>query len=80
MSGITDKTVRKGHGLTPNTEVHKGRLHKQDVEAKGGPEQLNSSEATSTQTQGAETDHKESTLHKVKQAFHRQKMRAKDGV
>ncbi|KAJ6003851.1 hypothetical protein N7540_013133 [Penicillium herquei] len=76
MSGISDAAGTDGHPLIHNTEAEE-RLHeckddaKKDARKHDGPE--------TTRAGGAEAGHKESTLEKVKEAFHRQARRAESG-
>ncbi|CAI7615560.1 unnamed protein product [Penicillium pancosmium] len=76
MSDTTDEASKEGHDLTHNAEVEKEKYHER--EAKGDAKRPDVPEPISTES--TEGSHKESTLHKVKDAFHRQMERAEDGI
>ncbi|KAJ5337487.1 uncharacterized protein N7506_005509 [Penicillium brevicompactum] len=77
MSDIIDKAGKKSHDPIHNPEGDEERLHEHDDEVKGEVGQSDALRATSTGK--AEDDHKESTLDRVKDAFHRQSRRAENG-
>ncbi|KAJ5340324.1 hypothetical protein N7541_009448 [Penicillium brevicompactum] len=77
MSGIIDKEAKTSHDPIHNPEGDEDRLHEHDDEVKG---EVGQSDALGASSKGkAEDAHKESTLDRVKDAFHRQSRRAENG-
>ncbi|KAJ6012597.1 hypothetical protein N7499_004066 [Penicillium canescens] len=76
MNGITNEAAKEGHDPIHHVEVDEERLHDHEGEVKGEARSSDAPGATSTERAAG---HKESTLDRVKQAFHRQARRAEKG-
>ncbi|KAJ5776706.1 uncharacterized protein N7511_001717 [Penicillium nucicola] len=78
MSGITNEAAIEDHDPTLNAGVEKERLHEHEDAVRGEVEQPDAPGVASTRT--AEGGRAKSTLDRVKEAFHRQKLRTEKGV